>query len=312
MHDMKYVVTGGAGFIGSHIARRLVNDGHQITIVDNLSRGDVKNFADFRDDVDFSRTDILDLDELTKVARDADGMFHQAALASVPQSFSEPELYNSVNVVGTKNVFELAERFGFKVVYASSSSVYGPQEVLPIKEEAPKNPVSPYAQNKLDCETAAKHYTNQGVKIIGLRYFNVFGIGQNPHYAGVIPMFLEKLLGKKPPIIEGDGNQVRSFTFVDDVVDANILAMNSSADGVFLNIASERFISINDLARVMIEMSGLDISPEYTEPRRGDIKNSRADTSLAKHVIGWAPKTSLAEGLKTVFSQVGITSFPAA
>lgn len=298
---MNFIVTGGTGFIGSHLTKYLVKKGNSVTVIDSLRRGSLDNLKEIKDKIDFQKIDILDYDVMRKVAKNIDGIFHQAALGSVPQSFKEPEEYYRVNAVGTENVLKLAKKFGFKVVYASSSSVYGNQDRFPIKEDAEKKPLNPYGVSKLEAEKFATKYAKQGVKVIGLRYFNVFGIGQNPNYAGVIPKFIEQLEQQKPPIIYGDGNQVRNFTFVDDVVEANILAFESKTEHAFINIATGVMTSVNELAEIMIKLSGLSINPVYEKPRKGDIQKSQADISLAKELINWEPKTTLEEGLKQIF-----------
>lgn len=298
---MNLIVTGGAGFIGSHLTKYLIKKGHNVCVIDNLRRGSLDNLKEIQDKIDFQEIDILDYNAMQSVAKNTDGIFHQAALSSVPQSFKEPEEYHRVNAIGTENMLKLAKEFGFKVVYASSSSVYGNQNKFPIKEDTEKKPLNPYGQSKLEAEQFAQKYANQRVKVIGLRYFNVFGIGQNPNYAGVIPKFIEQLVQHKPPIIYGDGNQVRSFTFVDDVVEANVLAFESKIEYAFLNIATSLTTSIKELADVMIRLSGLSIKPIFDKPREGDVEKSQADISLAKSLINWEPKTILEEGLKKIF-----------
>ena len=298
---MNLIVTGGAGFIGSHLTKYLIKKGHNVCVIDNLRRGSLDNLKEIQDKIDFQEIDILDYNAMQSVAKNTDGIFHQAALGSVPQSFKEPEEYHRVNAIGTENMLKLAKEFGFKVVYASSSSVYGNQNKFPIKEDTEKKPLNPYGQSKLEAEQFAQKYANQRVKVIGLRYFNVFGIGQNPNYAGVIHKFIEQLVQHKPPIIYGDGNQVRSFTFVDDVVEANVLAFESKIEYAFLNIATSLTISIKELADVMIRLSGLSIKPIFDKPREGDIEKSQADISLSKSLINWEPKTILEEGLKKIF-----------
>ena len=301
---MKLIVTGGAGFIGSHLTKYLIKKGHNVSVIDSLRRGSLENLKEMEDKIDFQKIDILDYDAMKSVVKNADGIFHQAALGSVPQSFKEPEEYRRVNAVGTENVLKLAKEFGFKVVYASSSSVYGNQNKFPIKEDAAKKPLNPYGQSKLEAEQFAEKYSKLGVKVIGLRYFNVFGIGQNPNYAGVIPKFIEQLIHHKPPIIYGDGNQLRNFTFVDDVVEANVLAFESKTEHAFINIATGVMTSIQELAEIMINLSGLSIKPIYEKPREGDIEKSQADISLAKSLINWEPKTTLEEGLKKIFPKI--------
>ena len=301
---MKLIVTGGAGFIGSHLTKYLIKKGHNVSVIDSLRRGSFENLKEMEDKIDFQKIDILDYDAMKSVVKNTDGIFHQAALGSVPQSFKEPEEYRRVNAVGTENVLKLAKEFGFKVVYASSSSVYGNQNKFPIKEDAAKKPLNPYGQSKLEAEQFAEKYSKLSVKVIGLRYFNVFGIGQNPNYAGVIPKFIEQLIHHKPPIIYGDGNQLRNFTFVDDVVKANVLAFESKTEHAFINIATGVMTSVRQLAEIMINLSGLSIKPIYEKPREGDIEKSQADTSLAKSLINWEPKTTLEEGLKKIFPKI--------
>ena len=301
---MKLIVTGGAGFIGSHLTKYLIKKGHNVSVIDSLRRGSLENLKEMEDKIDFQKIDILDYDAMKSVVKNADGIFHQAALGSVPQSFKEPEEYRRVNAVGTENVLKLAKEFGIKVVYASSSSVYGNQNKFPIKEDAAKKPLNPYGQSKLEAEQFAEKYSKLSVKVIGLRYFNVFGIGQNPNYAGVIPKFIEQLIHHKPPIIYGDGNQLRNFTFVDDIVEANVLAFESKTEHAFINIATGVMTSVRQLAEIMINLSGLSIKPIYEKPREGDIEKSQADISLAKSLINWEPKTTLEEGLKKIFPKI--------
>ena len=301
---MKLIVTGGAGFIGSHLTKYLIKKGHNVSVIDSLRRGSLENLKEMEDKIDFQKIDILDYDTMKSVVKNTDGIFHQAALGSVPQSFKEPEEYRRVNAIGTENILKLAKEFGFKVVYASSSSVYGNQNKFPIKEDAAKKPLNPYGQSKLEAEQFAEKYSKLGVKVIGLRYFNVFGIGQNPNYAGVIPKFIEQLIHHKPPIIYGNGNQLRNFTFVDDVVEANVLAFESKTEHAFINIATGVMTSVRQLAEIMINLSGLSIKPIYEKPREGDIEKSQADISLAKSLINWEPKTTLEEGLKKIFPKI--------
>ena len=301
---MNLIVTGGAGFIGSHLTKYLIKKGHNVSVIDSLRRGNFDNLREIKDQIDFQEIDILDYEKMKNVVKNADGIFHQAALGSVPQSFKEPEEYHRVNAIGTENVLKLAKEFGFKVVYASSSSVYGNQDKFPIKEDAEKKPLNPYGQSKLESEQFAKKYADVGVKVIGLRYFNVFGIGQNPNYAGVVPKFIERLVQNKPPIIYGDGNQLRNFTFVDDVVEANVLAFENKIEHAFMNIATGVMTSVKELAAIMIRLSGLSIEPIYEKAREGEIEKSQADISLAKNLINWVPNTTLEEGLEKIFPKI--------
>ena len=301
---MNFIVTGGAGFIGSHLTKYLIMKGHTVNVIDDLRRGSFENLKEIKDKIIFHEINILDYDKIKDVAKNVDGVFHQAALGSVPDSFKEPEEYHKVNALGTENILKLAKEFGFKVVYASSSSVYGNQEKYPIKEDTEKKPLNPYGESKLKCEEFAKKYANLGVKVIGLRYFNVFGIGQNLSYAGVIPKFIDRLVQHKPPIIYGDGNQLRNYIFVDDVVEANIRAFESKIDHEFINIATGTMISVKELAELMIRLSGLSIKPIYEKAREGDIFKSQADISLAKKLLDWEPKITLEEGLKKIFPKI--------
>ena len=301
---MKFVVTGGAGFIGSHLAKFLSKNNHKVIIIDNLERGSLDNIAEIKNDIEFHNVDISNYDEINSVIDKPDGIFHQAALASIPTSFKEPEKYYKVNVVGTENIFKIGKKYGVKIVFASSSSVYGTQTHFPIKEGVEKHPLNPYGQTKLDDEKIASKYAAEGLKVIGLRYFNVFGIGQNPNYAGVIPKFIERLSQHKPPIIEGDGTQIRNFTYIDNVVRANWMAFDSNVDHTVVNIATEATTSINELANIMIKMSGLDLKPIYDKPRKGDIKISQADITLAKELIGWVSQITLEEGLNRIFPRI--------
>lgn len=298
---MKFIVTGGSGFIGSHISRYLVKQNHEVIVIDDLRRGSLENLQDIQNKINFQKINILNFEEMEKIAKNIDGIFHQAGLGSVPQSFKEPEEYHNVNAIGTENILKLAKQINCKVVYASSSSVYGNQTKFPVSEDAEKNPLNPYGESKLQAENFAQQYAEDGIKVIGLRYFNVFGIGQNPNYAGVIPKFIERLLDHKSPIIEGDGTQVRNFTYIDDVVRANWMAFTSTVDHAFLNIATGITTSVNDLATIMINLAGEQLEPEYVDSRPGDIKKSQADTSLAKKLIGWKSEFSLEEGLKEIF-----------
>jgi len=301
---MKFVVTGGAGFIGSHIAKFLVKNNHEVHVIDDLSRGSLNNLNEIQNMIKFSKIDISNFEDISSIIEKHDGIFHQAALASVPQSFKEPEKYHKVNVIGTENIFKIAKQFNSKVVFASSSSVYGDQINFPISEDANKKPLNPYGQTKFDDEKLASKYAAQGLRVIGLRYFNVFGIGQNPSYAGVIPQFIQKISKHESPIIEGDGNQIRSFTFIDDVVRANYLAFESKIDHDFFNIATEKMTTINELAELLIKMSELDLKSIYKNQRQGDIKKSYADISKAKKLLRWNPEINLENGLKEIFPKI--------
>ena len=298
---MKFVITGGAGFIGSHIAKHLVDKNHNVTVVDNLSRGRLANLSKIKEQIEFKKIDILDFDSLKEVISNSDGVFHQAALTSVPESFTQKEKYHNVNVKGTENIFKLAKEFGKKVVYASSSSIYGNTTTIPIQENFEKNPINPYGITKLDDEKLAEKYHNLGVSIIGLRYFNVYGIGQTNDYAGVITKFIDQINLNKSPIIFGDGTHTRDFISVEDVAKANLLSMESNTDFSFLNIGTGISTSIKTLAEMMIDLSGKTLEISYDDLILGDVKESLADASLAKRLINWNYETSLKNGLKKFF-----------
>ena len=299
---MKYVVTGGAGFIGSHITKKLVECGDTVTVVDNMNTGKEKNLESVRDQINFVKGDILDIDLLDGITKDADGVFHQAALASVQDSFDEPDKYHNVNVNGTENILKLSKKHGFKVVYASSSSVYGNPIRIPIKESDEKNPINPYAETKLKKEELAIKYSKMGVSVIGLRYFNVFGKGQSKEYAGVLKLFLECIRDKLPPKINGDGTQFRDFVHVSDVVDANIMSMNSNITHEFFNVGTNTTITILDLAKTIIECSGLNIEPIFGPALDGDVHQTKANIDLIKKKIGWKPSVMLVDWVKDIIS----------
>ena len=298
---MNFAVTGGAGFIGSHLVRRLVSDGHHVTIIDDFSRGSLANLDGIHEKIHIEKMDICDRDALDGVLQGADGIFHQAALGSVPESWKSPDTYQRVNVGGTENVFRIASSYHIKVVYASSASVYGDTQRIPITEDFERRPINPYGKTKLDCETLAERYMEKGSQIVGLRYFNVFGEGQNPAYAGVITCFLNRLNAGEPPIIFGDGSQIRDFTFVGDVVEANLTAMTGSVMGGFFNIGGGKSTSLTDLAGMMTRLADMHVKPLYENPRPRDAKISTADISKSAKLLGWSPRTSLEDGLRTLF-----------
>ena len=299
---MKILVTGGAGFIGSHIVEYLVQRGDDVTILDNLNTGKIENLSKVNNDINFVNGDIREYKLLERLVSDSDGVFHEAALASVQQSLKMQDEYFDVNVSGTENILKLAKEYGFKVVYASSSSVYGNPKQIPIKESDDRSTVNPYAQTKLEAELLAEKYSEMGVKVIGLRYFNVFGKRQSKEYAGGIKLFLDRIQQSKPPKINGDGLQIRDFVYIDDVVKANILAMDSDINYKFLNVGSGLPISILDLANLVIDASGLSLKPIYCPALSGDIKTTQADLASIKKLLGWQPKTKLRDWLIEVIS----------
>ena len=299
---MKYAVTGGAGFIGSHLTKILVDQGHKVTVIDNLRTGKKENLESMKEKIIFVKGDILDNKLLNETIMDVDGVFHQAALASVQDSFSKPDEYNEVNVNGTENILKLAKKNDFKIVYASSSSVYGNPESIPIKESDSKNPINPYAETKLRKEELAIKYSKMGVKVIGLRYFNVFGKGQSREYAGVLKLFLEKIRDGLAPKINGDGTQFRDFVYVEDVARANIMSMKSDVDHEFFNVGTNTSITILDLAKTIIKYSNLDIEPIFGPALKGDVMKTIADISLIKEKTGWEPKVVLEDWIKEIVS----------
>ena len=251
---MRFVVTGGAGFVGSHIVKLLIQKNYDVTVIDNLHSGNKKNLESVINKIDFHEIDIREYEKISKIMENSDGIFHQAALTSVPESFEIPEEYYDVNVKGTENIFNIAKDHNLKVVYASSSSVYGTVTQIPISENFQRNPINPYGKTKLDDELLAETFANNGTQIIGLRYFNVYGIGQTGSYAGVITKFMQNLSKNEPPIIFGDGSQIRDFIHVLDIANANLAVMNSSVTSGFFNVGTGKTISIKELANIMIKI----------------------------------------------------------
>ena len=295
---MRFAVTGGAGFVGSHLVKLLVKEGHQVKVIDNLHTGKMENLEEIIEEIEFCELDIQDFNSMEKELKDSEGVFHQAALTVVQDSFKIPEKYHNVNVDGTENIFRIAQKNNFKVVYASSSSVYGHQNIVPILENFEKKPINPYGKTKLDDEILAERYAELGVKIIGLRYFNIFGKGQTLEYAGVITKFLDKLRDKESPIIFGTGSQIRDFIHVEDIAKANLLAMKSDVSFTHANIGTGNSISILELAKIMIDISGLKLEPIMEKALEGDIEKSQSDNSLARKLFDWKPERRLEDWLK--------------
>ena len=301
---MKYAVTGGAGFIGSHLVKNLVERGNEIIVIDNLNTGKKKNVKKNLKKINFFEVDIRDFSTIEDIMKNVDGIFHEAALASVQDSFRIPDKFFDVNVKGTENIFKIGKKLGIKVVYASSSSVYGNPISIPIKENDDKNPINPYAKTKLENDKMAEKYAKNGLKVIGLRYFNVFGPGQSKEYAGVIKLFLERIQQGLSPLINGDGLQVRDFVYVDDVVNANMLAMESNINGKFFNIGTGTTISVLDLANMIIKFSGLKLKPIHRLAVPGDVRATQADITKAKTMLKWKPTTSIQDWLKNAVLDV--------
>ena len=300
---MHFAVTGGAGFVGSHLVKLLLEEGHKITVIDNLHKGRKENLVPIINKIKFQKIDIRDYECMKKTLEDIDGVFHQAALTVVQDSFSRPEEYFDVNVHGTENIFKLANENKFKVVYASSSSVYGHKLEIPITEDAERSPISPYGKTKLEDEYLVEKYSKLNTEIIGLRYFNIFGEGQTLEYAGVITKFLDRINEGKPPIIFGNGSQIRDFIHVSDVTKANLMAMNSNSSNLIVNIGTGNTISILELANMMVSASGLKIEPIFVKPLEGDIEKSHADVSQAKKYFNWEPKIELQDWLTEILKK---------
>ena len=294
---MRFVVTGGAGFVGSHLVQLLIKNNHEVIVIDNLHTGKKENLESMIDKIEFQKIDIRNYESMKNILKNIDGVFHQAALTVVQDSFSNPKEYYDVNVQGTENIFKLSIENKFKVVYASSSSVYGHKQKMPIKENMETKPINPYGQTKLECEYLFEKYSKLGGSIIGLRYFNIFGKGQTVEYAGVITKFIERLKEGKAPIIFGKGSQIRDFISVDDIAKANLMAMNCNKSNLLVNIGSGKAISILELANMMIKISGIELNPTFTKSLQGDIEKSHADISLAKKSFGWKPEITLQEWL---------------
>jgi UDP-glucose 4-epimerase len=295
----KFLVTGGCGFVGSHMTEKLVENGDSVTIIDDFTTGKKENISKMLDDVELIQGDIRDCDLIKKNMKNKDGVFHFAAKASVPESFQEPDEYYDVNVKGTQNIFQNALEQRIKVVYASSSSVYGNQLIIPIKENASFNPINPYAKTKVDCEKLAVEYAQKKLEVIGMRFFNIFGERQSMNYAGVITLFLDRIKKNLPPKINGNGSQIRDFVFVKDVIDANFMAMHSNVSNGFFNVGTGNQTSILELAEMIIKISKLDVRPKFCEPLKGDIEESIADVELINEKIGWKSKISLKKWLMT-------------
>lgn len=295
---MKYVVTGGAGFIGNNIVKLLVKKGHNVDIIDNLHTGKKENLKEIFDEINFQRFDIRNKKDLEKIIKNCDGIFHEAALTAVPESFEKPKEYHDVNVIGTKNIFEIAQKNNIRIVYASSSSVYGDITTSPIKENANRKPINPYGQTKLDDEFLAEEFSKNNLSVIGLRYFNVYGIGQTGSYAGVITKFLENIKKQKSFIVNGNGNQVRDFIHVKDVAKANVTAMESKTESGFFNIGTGIPTSINELAKLMIELSNHKHETIHAPQLEGDIEISQADMSFTNKSFNWNHEINLLDGLR--------------
>lgn len=298
------VVTGGAGFIGSHIASALSASGARVRVLDDLSTGHRENLEEIGGEIDFIEGSVADANVLRKALEGAELVFHEAAIPSVPRSVAEPTQTHIASVDGTFSLLLAArDRKVRRVVYAASSSAYGDQPTLPKSEQMAPDPLSPYAVAKLVGEYYCQVFTRvYGLETVSLRYFNVFGPRQDPgsQYSGVVSRFISALLGNERPMIYGDGEQSRDFTYIENVVAANLSAANATgAAGKVINIANGARVTLNELLAVLKELTGKqDVTAEYLEPRVGDVRHSLADITMARELLGYESKVDLREGLK--------------
>ena len=300
-----YLITGGGGFIGSNIVEELVRRGDTVRVLDNFSTGKRENLSPFLDSIELFEGDIRSYHIVREAVQGVDFILHQAALPSVPRSIKDPLTTNEVNVVGTLNILNAAKDEGVKrIIYASSSSIYGDLETLPKTEDMLPKPLSPYAVSKLAGEKYCQVFTRlYGLETVALRYFLVFGPRQDPtsQYSAVIPKFIAAIRNGQPPTVYGDGEQSRDFTFVDNVVQANLLACESGLEelsGEIFNIACGKRITINNLIQSINRILGTDIKPVYTDPRPGDVRHSLANIGKAQQFLGYQAKVDFYEGLE--------------
>jgi len=300
-----YLVTGGAGFIGSNIVEELLKRGEKVRILDNFSTGKRENVLQFLDKVELVEGDIRSYHIVRAAVEGVDFILHQAALPSVPRSINDPLTTNEVNVVGTLNILNAAKDVGAKrIVYASSSSIYGDLETMPKTEDMLPKPLSPYAVSKLAGEKYCQVFTRlYGLETVALRYFNVFGPHQDPssQYSAVIPKFIKMIQNGQSPMVYGDGEQSRDFTFVQNVVHANLLACEEGLEnlsGEVFNIAYGKRVTINHLVKHLNTILQTDVKPIYADPRPGDVKHSLANIGKARQFLGYEPEIDFEEGLR--------------
>jgi UDP-N-acetylglucosamine/UDP-N-acetyl-alpha-D-glucosaminouronate 4-epimerase len=299
----KFLVTGGAGFIGSHIVKRLVDDGAEVRVVDNFSTGQAERLDALRSSIEFVKGDLAEQATAREIVDGVDLVIHQAAVPSVQRSVADPVATNRANVTATVNLLEACRDAQVRrIVFAASSSAYGDTEVLPKREDMPANPLSPYALQKLIGEGYCKLYHDLfGLETVCLRYFNVFGPYQDPHseYSAVIPKFITRLLANQPITIHGDGEQSRDFTFIDNVVEANLLALKApDAAGKMCNIGCGEHITLNRLVMLLEQHLGVNAKVIHAPPKPGDVRHSLADIERAKAILHYRPKITVEEGLR--------------
>jgi nucleoside-diphosphate-sugar epimerase len=309
---VRVLVTGGGGFIGSHLAERLLERGDDVRVLDSFATGRRENLAHLPD-AEIIEGDVQSYERANHAVRGCDAVLHQAALPSVPRSIQDPLTTNAVNVTGTLNVLLAARDAGVRrVVYASSSSVYGSGEQLPKREDQPVAPISPYAVSKLAGEGFCRSFTTiYGLECVSLRYFNVFGPRQDPQsqYAAVIPKFIAAALEGGAPVVFGDGEQSRDFTFIDNVVEANLLALDSDAGaGEVFNVACGARVSLNEALRTLAEIAGVQLEPEYRPARPGEVRHSQADVGRAREAFGYTASIDFAEGLRRTFEHTAAST----
>ncbi|MCR4432918.1 MAG: SDR family oxidoreductase [Caldiserica bacterium] len=304
-----YLVTGGAGFIGSHLVELLLASGHRVKVLDDLSTGSLKNLEALQDKIEFYKGDIRYPEKVAEAFSDLDGVFHLAAISSVERSLLEPEITREVNVRGTLQVLLASKKHRVKrVVFISSASVYGNPETFPISEEQEPRPLSPYGATKVAGEAHTSAFFNLGfLETVSLRLFNIYGPRQDPAspYSGVISKFLEAAVSGREPVLFGDGKQTRDFLYVEDACRAMLIAMEKEeAAGQVFNIASGKETSITDLGKIIFSLMGKDFEPEKKPERPGDIRRSLASIEKAERILGWRPQVSLEEGLKKTLEWV--------
>lgn len=300
-----YLVTGGAGFIGSNLVEELIKRDEKVRVIDNFCTGRHENIEEFVPKIELVRGDIRNLDTVREAVEGVDFVLHEAALTSVVRSIEHPLATTETNIEGTLNVLVAAREAKVKrVIYASSSSIYGNAPTLPKREEMIPNPLSPYAVSKVSGEYYCQvFYRIYGLESVILRYFNVFGPRQDPvsQYAAVIPKFIKAMLNGKSPTIYGDGEQSRDFTFVENVVEANVLACKAEkVAGEVFNIGCGKRTVVNELARIIGKLMDQNVKPIYADPRPGDVKHSLADITKAQRLLNYRPKVDIEEGLKRI------------